>query len=69
MLGSGIATWRICCTASCRIVVSSSVGGVVLHIAYVAGVRVVEFGTFCFTVFDNLDLRYTMFVKSVCSVS
>jgi len=29
MLGSGIAMWQICYTKSCRIVVSSSVGGVV----------------------------------------
>ena len=40
MLGSGIATWQICCTTSCRIVVSSSVGD-----TSAAGVRVVEFGT------------------------
>jgi len=33
MLGSGIAMWQICCTASCRIiVVSLSVGGVVQHV-------------------------------------
>ena len=32
MLGSGIAMWQICCTTSCRIVVSSSVGGVVQHV-------------------------------------
>jgi len=32
MLGSGIAMWQICCTTSCRIVVSLSVGGVVQHI-------------------------------------
>jgi len=31
MLGSGTAMWWICCTTSCRIVVSSSVGGVVQH--------------------------------------
>jgi len=35
--------WQICCTTSCRIVVSSSVG--VLYNMSVAGVRVVEFGT------------------------
>jgi len=35
--------WWICCTISCRIVVSSSVG--VLYNTSVAGVRVVEFGT------------------------
>jgi len=29
MLGSGIAMWWVCCTTSCRIVVSLSVGGVV----------------------------------------
>ena len=29
MLGSGIAMWQICCTTSCSIVVSLSVGGVV----------------------------------------
>jgi len=44
MLGSGIAMWQICCTTSCRIVVSSSIGGVVQHVR-IAGVRVVEFGT------------------------
>jgi len=38
MLVSAIAMWQICCTTSCRIVVSLSVGG---------GVRVVEFGTYC----------------------
>jgi len=43
MLGSGIAMWQICCTASCRIVVSSSVGGAVQHVS----VRVVEFGLYC----------------------
>ena len=32
MLGSGVAMWQICCTTSCRIVVSLSVGGVVQHI-------------------------------------
>ena len=32
MLGFGIAMWRICCTTSCRIVVSLSVGGVVQHV-------------------------------------
>jgi len=33
MLGSGIAMWQICCTTSCRIVVSSSVGdGVVQYV-------------------------------------
>jgi len=68
MLGSGIAMWQICCTASCRIIVTNR-PLVVLYYTYVAGVRVVEFGTYCCTVFDNLDLRYTMFVKSVCSVS
>ena len=31
MLGCGIAMWQICCTTSCRIVVSLSVGGVVQH--------------------------------------
>jgi len=36
MLGFCIAMWQICCTTSCRIVVSLSVGGV----------RVVEFGTY-----------------------
>jgi len=39
MLGSGIAMWQICC----RIVVSSSVGGVVYNM-FVAAVRVVELG-------------------------
>jgi len=59
MLGSGIAMWLICCTTSCTVVVSLSVGGVVQHVraklhytdtSYgppVAGVRVVEFGTRC----------------------
>jgi len=32
VLGSGIAMWQICCTTSCRIVVSLSVGGVVQHV-------------------------------------
>jgi len=32
MVGCGIAMWQICCTASCRIVVSSSVAGVVQHV-------------------------------------
>ena len=32
MLFSGIAMWQICCTTSCKIVVSSSVGGVVQHV-------------------------------------
>jgi len=36
--------WQICCTTSCRIVVSLSVGGVVQHVR-IAGVRVVEFGS------------------------
>ena len=36
--------WWICCTTSCRIVVSSSVG--VLYNMSVAGVRIVEFGTY-----------------------
>jgi len=31
-LGSGIAMWQICCTTSCRIVVSLSIGGVVQHV-------------------------------------
>jgi len=44
VLGSGIALWQVCCTTSCRIVVSLSVGGVVYNMS-VAGVRVVEFGT------------------------
>ena len=44
MLGFGIAMWQICCTTSCRIVVSLSVGGVVYNMT-VADVRVVEFGT------------------------
>jgi len=39
MLGSGIAVWQICCTTGCRIVV-------VLYNMSVAGVRVVEFGTY-----------------------
>ena len=30
--GSGIAMWQICCTTSCRIVMSLSVGGVVQHV-------------------------------------
>jgi len=32
MLGSDIAMWHICCTTSCRIVVSLSVGGAVQHV-------------------------------------
>jgi len=32
MLGSCIAMWQICCTTSCRIVVSLSVGSVVQHV-------------------------------------
>ena len=32
MLDSGIAMWWICCTASCRTIVSLSVGGVVQHV-------------------------------------
>ena len=32
MLGSGIAMWQICCTRSCRIAVSLSVGGVVQYV-------------------------------------
>jgi len=32
MLGSGIAMWQSCCTTSCRIVLSSSVGNVVQHV-------------------------------------
>jgi len=32
MLGSSTAMWQICCTTSCRIVVSSSIGGVVQHV-------------------------------------
>jgi len=43
MLGSGIAMWQICC----RIVVSLSVGGVRSRCSvFVAGVRVVEFGSY-----------------------
>jgi len=52
MLGSGIALWQICCTTSCRIVVSSSVGGIVQHVRSrcpcsldLDGYGVVEFGT------------------------
>jgi len=44
MLDSDIAMWQICCTTSCGIVVSLSVGGVVQHVR-IAGIRVVEFGT------------------------
>jgi len=32
MLASSIAIWQICCTTSCRIVVSLSVGGVEQHV-------------------------------------
>ena len=32
MMGSGTAMWQICCTTNCRIIVSSSVGGVVQHV-------------------------------------
>jgi len=32
MLGSGVAMWQICCTTSCRVVVSLSVGVVVQHV-------------------------------------
>jgi len=32
MLGSDTAMWQICCTTSCRIVVSLSIGGVVQHV-------------------------------------
>ena len=35
MLGSGIAMWQICCTTSCTIVVSSSVGGVTAVVQHV----------------------------------
>jgi len=51
MLGSGTAMWQICC----RIVVSSSVGGVRCMV-FVAGVRVVEFGSNCATA-DKSSLR------------
>jgi len=39
-----VGMWQICCTTSCTIVVSLSVGGVKYHMS-IAGVRLVEFGT------------------------
>jgi len=56
--------WWICCTTSCRIVVNSSVG--VLYNMSVAGVRVVEFGTYNSTKLTEAKLTQLSPVRRAC---
>ena len=60
--------WQICCTTSCRIVVSLSVGGVVQHVR-IAGVRVVEFGTNCLGVGFAIKRSWVRFSARCSEIS